>query len=208
MARIQREQTPKRRFSQILQELAEGEGKDRISVGDLVRAMQDRAFGALLLVFAFPNILPSPPGLAAVLGLPLVYLSTQMMLGQLPWLPKFIANRSMTHQNFVTVVEKGAPWLSRAELLLRQRLGVMTSAPVERLLGLVCLIIAIVLMLPIPFGNMLPSIAICLIALGVLERDGIWIIAGILGGVIAVTVVGGIGYALVKSAIFVIYNAL
>lgn len=208
MARIQREQTPKKRFSQILQELAEGEEKDRISVGDLVQAMQDRAFGALLLVFAFPNILPSPPGLAAVLGLPLVYLSTQMMLGQLPWLPKFIANRSMTHQNFVTVVEKGAPWLSRAERLLRQRVGFMTSAPVERLLGFVCLIIALVLMLPIPFGNMLPSLAICLIALGVLERDGVWIIAGVLGGVIAVTVVGGIGYALVKSALFVIYNAL
>jgi len=208
MARIPREQTPKKRFSQILQELADGAGKDRISVGDLVQAMQDRAFGALLLVFAFPNILPSPPGLAAVLGLPLVYLSTQMMLGQLPWLPKFIANRSMTHQNFVTVVEKGTPWLSRAERLLQQRVGFMTSAPVERFLGLVCLIIAVVLMLPIPFGNMLPSLAICLIALGVLERDGVWIIAGVLGGVIAVTVVGGIGYALVKSALFVIYNAL
>lgn len=208
MARIQREQAPKKRFSEILQELAAGEGRDRISVGDLVQAMQDRAFGALLLVFAFPNILPSPPGLAAVLGLPLVYLSTQMMLGQLPWLPKFIANRSMTHGNFVTVVEKGAPWLSRAERLLRQRVSIMTSAPVERMLGMICLIIAVVLMLPIPFGNMLPSLAICLIALGVLERDGIWVMAGVLGGVIAVTVVGGIGYALVKSAIFVIYNAL
>ena len=74
-------------------------------------------------------------------------------------------------------------------------------------MGAVCLLLSLILVLPIPFGNMLPSLAICIIALGMLERDGAWILGGLVSAVVAAGVVGGLAYGLVKSAIFVLMNA-
>lgn len=196
------------RLSEIFRDIASDPTQERISIAHLVQTLQDRAFGALLLVFAFPNILPSPPGMAGVLGLPLLFLSSQMMLGQMPWLPRFIARRSMTREAFQTIVGHAAPWLGRAERLLTQRLTLLSAPTAQKVIGALCLLLSVVLMLPIPLGNLLPSFAICVIALGVLERDGIWVLAGVVMAAIAVTFVGGMAYAVVKSLIFLVVNAL
>ncbi len=191
----------------MLTRIANDPSRDRISVGDLLDVMNLRAFGALILIFGFPNMLPAPPGLAGVLGLPLIFLSFQMMLGRLPYLPGFITRQSTSREAYRAIVERAAPWLARAERLLKQRLSLLTSPAFERLLGLVCLVLSLVLVLPIPFGNMLPAFALCVIALGLLERDGIWVLAGLTAACVALAIVGGIAYAVVKSAIFVVLNA-
>jgi hypothetical protein len=198
---------PRKKLSEILQAVADEAKDGRISVGDLLGAMDGRAFGALILVFAFPNILPAPPGLAAILGLPLVYLSAQLMLGHAPWLPKFIANRSLTHEAFRTLVTRIIPWIERAEKMLKQRLWLLVSPPAERVVGAICLFLSLVLILPIPFGNMLPAVALSIIALGLLERDGIWILGGIFAAFVATGIVASLAYAMVKSAIFVVMGA-
>ncbi|VDC32087.1 exopolysaccharide biosynthesis protein [Pseudogemmobacter humi] len=195
------------RLSAILADLAEDASRDRIAISDMLETMRARAFGALLLIFAFPNILPSPPGLAGVLGLPLVFLSVQMVLGREPWLPQIIAKRSMDRVFFAAMVKRITPWLGRAEGLMHARLEFMAGDLAQRLLGLVCLILAVALALPIPFANLAPSAAICLIGLGILERDGLWIGIGMLASAGALVYVAGLGYALVKSALFVLQNA-
>ena len=198
---------PRERLSEMLTRIANDPSRDRISVGDLLDVMNLRAFGALILIFGFPNMLPAPPGLAGVLGLPLIFLSFQMMLGRLPYLPKFITRQSTSREAYRAIVERAAPWLARAERLLKQRLSLLTSPVFERFLGLVCLILSLVLVLPIPFGNMLPAFALCVIALGLLERDGLWVLAGLTLACAALAIVGGIAYAVVKSAVFVLLNA-
>lgn len=195
------------RLTEILLRLAEDPSKDRIAIADMLETMRTRAFGALLLIFAFPNILPSPPGLAGVLGMPLMFLSAQMMLGVEPWLPGFIARRSMPRSAFAAMVARIVPWLARAERLLKARLKPLAWPLSQRLIGAVCLILSLALALPIPFANLAPSAAICLIGLGVLERDGVWIILGLIAAVGALIYVTGLGYALVMSALFVIGNA-
>jgi hypothetical protein len=204
-----RGETPRRRkkLSAILAEIAADDSRDRVSVGDLLRTMHGRAIAALMLIFAFPNVLPSPPGTSGVLGLPLVYLTSQMMLGRLPWLPGFIADRSMARADFAALVGRIGPMLARAERLLTPRLPFLVNSGTERALGAVCLLLSVILLLPIPFGNMLPAFAICIIALGVLERDGVWILAGLAVSVLAVGVVAGVLLALAKAAVFLLAGA-
>lgn len=197
----------RRRFSELLEQLAAEHPGDRVSVADLLHAMEGRAIAALLFIFAFPNILPTPPGLAAVLGLPLIYLSFQLMLGRQPWLPRFIADRSMARETFAMIVSRAMPVLNRAERMLRQRWWPLVTPLMERVLGGVCLALAVLLSLPIPLGNLMPSIAICVIALALLERDGFWVVLGLVGTVAAFGWVGSIAFALVKSVIFVVMNA-
>ena len=159
------------------------------------------------MIFALPNVLPSLPGTSGILGLPLVYLTSQMMLGRLPWLPKFIANRSLPRDSFAALIDRVEPWLAWSERFLQPRLNWLVNERAEQLIGGVALVLSVILILPIPFGNMLPALAICLFALGLMEHDGVWVLAGVGVSGAAVLVVAGVLYALAKSVIFVLQGA-
>lgn len=155
-----------------------------------------------MFIFAFPNVLPTPPGTSTILGAPLIFLAAQLMLGRAPWLPAFVANRSMTRSDFSSLVKRIVPWLQRAESLLRPRLARLALPPMEHLVGLLSLLLAVLLVLPIPLGNVLPALAISLMALGVLERDGVWVLAGLAVTAAAVSVVYGVVFAMVKAGLY------
>lgn len=195
------------RLSDMLLVIASDESRDRISIADLLATMDARAMGALLLIFALPNVLPSLPGTSAVLGLPLVYLTSQLMLGRVPWLPKFIANRSLPRSDFAGLIERMEPWLARSEKILRPRLTWLVSETAERVIGAVMLLLSVILILPIPFGNMLPALAITLFALGLMERDGVMVIAGAVMTMLSLAIVAGVLFALAKSLLFVLQGA-
>ena len=114
-------------LSQILPRLAEGE-EERISIGDIVSRLENRAHTTLLVLFALPNVLPALPGTSAITGMPLVYLALQLTLGQQPWLPKFIANRSFSRAGLAVVIDQAKPWLECSERFLHPRLGALERA--------------------------------------------------------------------------------
>lgn len=192
------------RLSDVLTSIAGDDSRDRVSVADIFRAMGDRAFGALILIFALPNVIPTPPGTSALTGAPLVFLSAQLMLGQSPWLPSIIADRSMARSDFASIVSRISPWLARGERMLRPRLGFLIYPPAEYLIGLLCLVLSIILILPVPLGNIMPAIAICLFSFGILERDGVCVLLGAGMFAVSLTVVAGVLYALVKGFILLV----
>jgi hypothetical protein len=192
------------RLSAILTAIAEAQDKDRISIGDLLEALRRRALGALMFIFAVPTALPMPPGVSAVLGAPLLFLTAQLTLGMRPWLPRFITQRSLSRVDFARVVATTVPWLAKAESVMRPRLTLLAMRPAVQVVGLIALCMSIVLFLPIPLGNMLPSIAICIMALGLLERDGVWILFGVTVAIASVIIVWGVFWALIFGGLFVL----
>lgn len=194
--------THKNTLSAMLLALAEDQQRERVSVADLLASLGDRALAALLFVFAFPNVLPVPPGTSSLLGAPLVFLAAQMALDMKPWLPGVIAQRSMAQADYAALVRRIVPWLARAERLLRPRATALASGAMESVVGAVCLLLSLVLVMPIPLGNMLPALAICLLALGILERDGLWVLLGLAAAAAAAALVSGVVYAMVKAALY------
>lgn len=191
-------------LSVVVFQLAHDTTRARVSVADLLDLLGDRAIGALMFIFAAPNILPVPPGVSAILGAPLIFLSAQLMLGMRPWLPSVVMQRSLTREDFAALTRRLVPWLGKAERLLRPRCALAVKPPMEYLVGAVCLLLALVLVLPIPLGNTLPALAISVLSLGVLERDGLWILGGLAAAGVAVTVVSGVVFAVLKAAIFML----
>lgn len=198
---------PRKRLSEILTEIAADGTRSEITIADLMHLMEGRARAALIFLFAVPNVLPAPPGLSGILGLPLLYLTFQMMMGRIPWLPRIIAGRGISHASFAAMVNRVSPYLIRAEKLLRPRWGWLVAPKAEHILGAVALILAVVVTLPIPLGNMLPAFAICLIALGVLERDGVWAALGLVAAVLALMLSAAVAYAMLKAALFLVLGA-
>jgi hypothetical protein len=180
----------RRGFSEVLSDLVAGE-TPRVSVGQILHAFGDRAYGALLLVFALPNALPMPPGTSAILGAPLLFIAFQLMIGRpVLWLPKLITERSLKREDFRTLAIKIDPWVKKFERLLKPRFQILTSPFADRLTGAACLILSIILTLPIPFGNMPPAVAITAFALGMIESDGYAIGAGWVGTVASFVILG------------------
>jgi hypothetical protein len=194
-------------LSQLLMQIACDASRQRISVDDLLLSLQDRAIGAMIFVFALPNIIPLPPGASSILGAPLLFLTAQLALGRKPWLPATIARRSIDRLHLEAVVGRIGPWLTRGERLLRPRLQFLARPPMEYLIGAICFLLAVILFLPIPMGNIPPAIAISIFALAILERDGLWVIAGLCTTIVAIAIIWGVLFALFESALFVFQRA-
>ncbi|MEO5374959.1 MAG: exopolysaccharide biosynthesis protein [Alphaproteobacteria bacterium] len=179
---------------------------DRISLGDVLAVLDDRAFGLLMLLLAFPNIIPSPIiGLSGALGVPLALVALQLALGRRrPWLPRWLRRRSMPRTAFAALVGHMVPHLQRVERVLRPRLPAVSGGTAERLVAGLCVVLAVVLALPIPFGNTLPALALSVISLGLIERDGVFILAGAGGGILSLAAMWAVIVALVHGALYVL----
>lgn len=179
-----------RNTSEILEALA-AKATGRVALGDLVASLGERAFGLLMLIFALPNAvgLGTIPGLSTVFGVPQIIFALQMIAGlEKPWLPQFLMQKSISAEDFQSIVTKAGPHLERIEKRLRPRLPALTSPIAERVLGVIFLILATIVALPIPLGNWPPAIAMTVIALGLVERDGVLVLVGTLIGIVALVV--------------------
>jgi hypothetical protein len=177
-----------RRASAILSALVDRGEVQTLRIGDLLDALHERAFGMAILIFILPNSLPMPgiPYVSMVTGIPICLFALQMLFGMSrPWLPQKLARREIPQRRVRVVWKKILPTFVRVEKFIRPRHLALTSQFAERLLALVILVLAVILVLPIPAGNLLPAWAIALLALGLMERDGRLVIAGLVGSVIA-----------------------
>ena len=202
-----RGEAPGARFSTVLRRLAEGES-ERIAMTEFIATFADRAFGALMFIFAVPNVVPLPPGSSGFFAIPLILIAAQLVIGRRTlWLPAPILRVSLRRADYARMLERILPWLRRAERLLAPRLGIMFGALGDRLIGTCCLLMAIVLLMPIPFANMLPGVAIAAFSLGLMQRDGAAVIVGWVAALATVGVVFLVSGAL-WIAIKAFFNAL
>jgi hypothetical protein len=147
----------------------------RVAFRDIVGALGDRAFGVLLALLAVPNMLPVNyiPGLALAFAVPLALIGLQLAFGlDRPRFPGFVERRTIAGAQFQGVVARIVPVLERAERHVRPRWSALVSAPAERAMGLAGIFLALVLSLPIPFGNFLPAFGLLAFGLALVEKDG------------------------------------
>jgi hypothetical protein len=176
--------------SRILLDLR-ARGAERVRLADLVEALDHRAFGAAMLLFALPNAvgIGTIPGVSTLFGVPQMLLAVQMILGfERPALPQWLLERSIARKDFETFVDRGVPYLQRVERHLKPRLTGLTEGWFERVLGLVFLAMATIVSLPIPLGNQPPAVAMAVIALGQVGRDGGFVAGGIVVGILAAAI--------------------
>src|SRR3546814_1973306 len=117
-----------------------------------------------------------------------------------PGLPGFLLRRSIARSDFQRVVKRVLPWLARVERVLRPRLQQFAHGPAERLIGLACVLLALLLSLPVPLTNIPLAIPVALFALGVLERDGLATLIAAVAGTAAAAFVLSVGWAVLIGA--------
>jgi hypothetical protein len=159
-------------LSAVLIDIA-GRDQHDITLGELMRAFGGRAIGAVLFVFGLICTLPLPPGATSVFGLPLLLLAPQLIIGaSAPWLPSGIKAHPLSLDDVRGPLMQVLPWLRRIEAVSKPRMSFLFGAVGERLIGLICTLLAVVLILPIPFGNMLPGLTVTVLSFSLIQRDG------------------------------------
>lgn len=135
----------------------------------------------LLTVFlTIPFMVPvSIPGVSTVFGGAILLIGISRVLGRHLWLPKRFQNRVLPSAKLRVALTRGLSILHRLERLTRaHRMPAFTTGFVPNASLVVG---ALLLMAPfgfVPFSNTLPGLAILLLALGLLERDGGCILLG------------------------------
>jgi hypothetical protein len=181
-----------RRLSQLFRRLSD-ESQDRVTLRHILDELGDRSFAALLVLFAALNLLPLPPGGSTVLGLPLVIVAAQLMAGsRRVWLPRYVAEKSLSAEQFRSLMARVIPKLERFEAFVRPRYWPFRRRRGDRVIGAIAFVLAVILMLPIPFANWLPAFSVTLVALALAQRDGIVLGAGVVAGVASIALVAAI----------------
>jgi hypothetical protein len=166
-------------LSVVLDDLSRGETL-QISVDELTVRFGGRALGALLFMFSLACLLPLPPGATTILGLPLVLLAPQLLFGTgAPWLPRAVRERQIATADLRNGLPRLLPWLRRIEAVSKPRLAGLFGPVGRRIIGLVCSLLALVLILPIPLGNMLPALAVSVLSFSLIQRDGVIALIGL-----------------------------
>jgi hypothetical protein len=170
-----------RTFSQVLEALGVAEGPT-LTLGEVVEAFGDRGLGALILVLSLMALFPWPPGGKAVFALPIILLAAELAFQRNEvWLPRWALRASVSRSAYRKAVSKVIGPIRRVESLTRPRLSFLTGPVSEILMGTTCVLLALVMALPVPLGDLLPALGLIFFALGVMQKDGVAVLLGILG---------------------------
>lgn len=142
----------------------------------------------LSLVFLVPV---SIPGVSTVFGVGILLIGITHLLARKLWLPHAIAGRKLSAVKLRDGFQRALVWFHRLEKISRPHRmpKLATGRPAAHINNLSFILAALLLMAPfgfIPFSNTLPAVALILLAVGMMQKDGGSILLGYLSNLATV----------------------
>lgn len=192
---------PEARITAVLASLGRN-ASERLTVADIVAVLRDRAFALLVVLLGLPNCLPMPPPIPFVCGLLLALVAAQIAAGRpTPWLPSALLRRSIPQDAVSRAVSRALPVLHKLERWSQPRLSFLETPVALRIIGFVLIALSAGLLVAAPIIGQIPlGISVCLVGLGLVERDGFLVVGGL--------VIGGLGLALSLGFVWAIVAGL
>jgi len=198
--------------SELLEDLIEAFPGESVSVGDLIDRLDSRAHGMLLLVLALPMCVPNVPGISTIFGVLMLAPALQMMFGSRRLLvPRQVREWRVDCGALRRTFNLAIPTLKRVEYLIKPRWSRLTRFPATTLVGMQTLLMALVLILPIPFANWPPGMTVAMTSLALLQRDGMLMLLTVPAAIASVASVylgTRVGLAVINNAIQWIQNLI
>lgn len=171
----------KKKTSEIMLELSELGSGEKITLIQMLKYMRGRAFGMVMVLMSILSLIPNLFGHVIATGSLLGILGFQMALGFAHIrLPRRILEISFSRSSIKKVVEVAAPKIEFIEKFLRPRLIFITEDVGRRIIGIIIIPLSLLILIPFPFSNFIPSFGILTLSLGLIEKDGFVVLIGIL----------------------------
>lgn len=182
-------------LTDVLSQIRSSTDGSKITFTEMLQALDQRSFGPILLLPALIAVAPTGaiPGMSLVTGAIIFAVALQLFIGRSsPWLPDRFGNFSFSRDRLIGVIDKSKTYTRWVDKILQPRLAVLVSFPANRIVALVCMIMALT-MFPLallPFAVAVPGTSIALIALGLTARDGLVVLLGLICSAAAVALLG------------------
>jgi len=157
---------------------------DEVSVREILAAVGRRAYGPVLLLLGFVAVSPLTivPGANWFVATLTLIFALQIVVGRkTPWLPAELLEVRFKRDLLVASARAGEKYAHMLDALVKPRLVFLTAAPFVQLVGLVCVMAALVTY-PLglfPLGPLLPSLAVLLLGLALVARDGVVVLLAV-----------------------------
>lgn len=172
--------------SQLLKSILKKHQTDYVSVGDLLESFNTGGFFLLILISALLVTIPTPPPIAIISGLFIIFFAVQMSIGlSKVWLPLFITKRKIKRITLEKIINKTSYYLEKLEKYTKRRFLFMENIVMERIIGIIIILIGFLTLIPILFVNTIPGLAIIFLSFGMLNKDGLLVAIGIFLSVIS-----------------------
>ena len=175
------DKAPKQNFTGLLDSLVTETSGETVTLGQLMRIVQRRSFGAAILLLGLIAISPLTivPGATWLVAVVTLIFSAQLLVGlQHPMLPRKLLDLKMSRPQLEAFVKALRKTAHTADRLTRPRLSFLTRPPFVIGVALICIGAALITF-PlglIPFGPVLPGISILLMGIGLTARDGVFLL--------------------------------
>lgn len=189
------------RTSEVLTKLAAEPG-ERLSVETIFASLGDKAFALLIVILGLPNCIPlMPPPIPLLCGFLLIGVALQIGFGRKsPWAPKVVLARSVAQKDVQSAANRAMPYVAKMERISQPRLQWITPGPGAVLAALLLGTLALGIITAAPFIGQVPwGLAVCLMGLGLVERDGVLLIASVLAALIGASLSAGFVYAVLVA---------
>lgn len=184
---------PEKPVTTIVETLDEMSDAPRVCLGDLLDEFGGSAHAPALFIPA--AILVSPlsgvPFLSSLLGLTIMLIAMQAAVGrQRIWLPGMIRNRALDHDQAQRVSKTMRRVAAHLEGMTKRRLRALLRPAPRAVIYLVCAASGAVLPLLelVPLSSSLVGASVAVIAIGMMARDGLFVLSGLVFLVMAFSV--------------------
>ncbi|MDT0581508.1 exopolysaccharide biosynthesis protein [Brumicola blandensis] len=166
-------ETISQKFTRIIHSI---EGDD-ITINSLLLELQKRSFGGVFLLLAVVSIIPA---INTITGLMIVVVGIQMALQYpAPYIFSSLRKRTVQKETLEQAFKVISRVLEKTERHAKPRLTYIFKPFLLSVLGIAIAALAIFITLPIPFTNFLPIVCITILSIGLLEKDGLWVLVGL-----------------------------
>jgi hypothetical protein len=174
-----------------------------LSIHEITVAVGEKGFGLVLMVLSLPSALPVPaPGYSTPFGIVIALIALQMMVGRESlWLPQKLAAIRIQPKLARTMLGSASKFLNTIERFIRPRQKWIRGRLGQAALACVVLVMACLMVLPIPLTNTAPAMVIFMIGVGLSEEDGLLAIGAFFVGCCAVLLYAGIIYIVLTQGV-------
>jgi len=110
-------------------------------------------------------------------------LTLQMLAGrEEPWLPEKFGQRKIDKAGLTRMATFGRKWFGWLEHISHPRLTWLTGPKAERLVAVFLTVFCASILIPLPSTNTMPGIGVAIAAFGLMSRDGVLVILGLIIG--------------------------
>ncbi|HEV2081551.1 MAG TPA: exopolysaccharide biosynthesis protein [Brevundimonas sp.] len=168
---------PGQGFIALIRSLSENAGPDGMTLREIRDRLDERAFGLMILILAVPCLVPALYGVPQIVGIPILLLAGQMLVGRTePWLPETILKRSVSKPWLDRMADFATKSMGWTERLSRPRLRLFAEGWAERAAAVFMILATLTIVLPMT--NTVPSVALTLLSVGLIQRDGLFVLGG------------------------------